>query len=91
MQQLLHSSELRLHTEQYTNSKKESLMALVGAAAHTHTHTLTLSLSLSFFLSFFLLQDMTRLKLDDQTIANSKLSRYTSSTVSSTFLTISST
>ena len=33
---------------------------------------------------------MTRLRLDDQTIANSKLSRYTSSTVSSTFLTISS-
>ena len=67
--------KLRLHKEQYTNSKKESLMELVGVAVASHCHIhAALSLSLSLSLS----QDLIRVKLDDQTIENSKLSRYTS-------------
>ena len=61
--------KLRLHKEQYTNSKKESLMELVGIAVASHCH-IHAALSLS--------QDLIRVKLDDQTIENSKLSRYTS-------------
>ena len=85
-----HWSCVKTRSQLHTHYTKSSIPQQEGITDGTGWGS-SLSLSLSFFLSFFLLQDMTRLKLDDQTIANSKLSRYTSSTVSSTFLTISST